>query len=550
MILLAGLWVLQSCRQKAPSPQKDEWATYRLGYQFFSTNRDSAFFYFNKVVTNVRDSNQVAMAFHNMAILQSDAGDYFGSQESLIQALQYIHKQDGKQFGTLAAHYNELAANSLYLKNYQDAIEFSQKALSYTQERNFRSTILNNQAAGFRGLKQYSKAITIYQSLLQADQNQNSAYARLLTNLVSTRWLLNPSYPAAGPLLQALQIREREKDLWGQSSSYSHLSDYYRRSAPDSAFVYASRMYTAASKLRNPDEELQALSRLTDLAPATELRKYATRYQELSDSVQTARNAAKNQFALIRYQSQEQKADNLRLQRDNAEKSNQLNKQRFLSAIIFIVLVAGGVTSWLWFKRRQERMKLEREKAVQEKEYQILKSVHDVVANGLYRLMKRVQNREQLPEAELITHLDQLYERSRTLSYGQAVHVNQFHEEVALLVSSFADEDTRIFIAGNESELWANSNNLLQNVVLDTLLELMVNMDKHSQASQVAVKFERQEQQLIMTYHDNGVGLPTDVQFGNGLTSTGNRIHQSGGQLIFDQRNTGGLQVNIILPLP
>jgi len=59
---------------------------------------------------------------------------------------------------------------------------------------------------------------------------------------------------------------------------------------------------------------------------------------------------------------------------------------------------------------------------------------------------------------------------------------------------------------------------------------------------------EREARALSVRYADDGVGLPADHQMGNGLTNTGNRISQIGGQISFEPNIPTGLKVRIYLP--
>ena len=79
-------------------------------------------------------------------------------------------------------------------------------------------------------------------------------------------------------------------------------------------------------------------------------KQYFLTYQKLNDSLQTARSKAKNQFALIRYETEKNKADFQKAQADNVKKQNQILKQYAGLGILGLVLIGGGV----WYRRRKE----------------------------------------------------------------------------------------------------------------------------------------------------------------------------------------------------
>jgi tetratricopeptide (TPR) repeat protein len=163
---------------------------------FYYGNKDSAFYYFNEVVTHPKDSLQVAMSYSYMAAMQSDAGDYFGSQESLLLSLKYLDEKKAKDHYCIAANYNELGVTNLNLNHYDAAIEYDNQALKFAQEEQLKLVVLNNKAVALQKKQQYAAAIRIYDSILTVTQPHTKEYARVLSNLAKTRWLKDTTYNA------------------------------------------------------------------------------------------------------------------------------------------------------------------------------------------------------------------------------------------------------------------------------------------------------------------------------------------------------------------
>jgi tetratricopeptide (TPR) repeat protein len=544
------LLALCSCREARRPLPKANWDTYRKAYAFLSDKPDSAFYYFNEVVSASKDSQQVAMAYTNMGMIQSEAGDDFGAQESLLLSLKFLDEKDGKDHSSLVNDYNELGMTSFNLRNYNAAISFYDKALSATADEQLKLVILNNKANAYRELKAYGPALNIYRTITEKTGKDSAAYARALTNMAATRWLSDPRYDAATELFKSLAIRMKQKDEWGQNSSFAHLADYYARSRPDSALHYARRLYLTAQRLQSPDNRLDALEKLVRLAPPGESRGYFVKYRALGDSIQTARNAAKNQFALIRYNVQKERADKLKLQKDNTEKKYQIDRQRVILLGTFALIVLGAFFLRFWYRKRTQRLELEAANAIRESELKTSKKVHDVVANGLYRIMKEVENRPGIDKAVLLDSIDDLYEKSRDISYeGQTPHSKPFHERVAVMLNSFATDEVRVLSAGNTESLWEHTNPGQQDELWHILQELMVNMRKHSGAENVAIRFGTGNKKIDIHYTDDGTGIRGTLKKKNGLRNTGNRISGMGGELIFDTSQEKGLKIQISFPV-
>lgn len=426
-------------------------------------NNDSAFYYFNKIATSSTDSLQIAMAYSYMATIQNYAGDYYGGQESLLTSLNFLDEHKEADQYCLMADYHELGNNSLKLKNYDAAIDYFDKALGYIKDTSYRIIALNSKAVVYQKKQDYKKAIGIYQSILPLSKKNRKEYARILSNYAKVKWQQDATYYPVPEMMEALQIRQQEKDKRGLNASYAHLSDYYLNTQPDSALFYAEMMYKTARQIDNPDNEIEALSKLITLSPAPTLKQYFSRYQHLNDSIQTARNAAKNQFALIRYEAEKNKAANLRLEKDNAQKRFQLIEQQFIIGIILFLFAVAAIVAIFWYRKRRQQIESRSRQAIQEHQLKTSRKVHDVVANGLYRLMTGIEHKDIIEKESLIDEIEILYEQSRDISYERpAVTVQNFHDKITNLLASFANSTTKVFITGNSDDVWLNTNTSTQ----------------------------------------------------------------------------------------
>ncbi|QHS56531.1 ATP-binding protein [Mucilaginibacter sp. 14171R-50] len=550
LILIAILLILAACQREPKKKVNVDWTTFRIAYDWFGKQQDSAFYYFNQVTAQSRDSLQVAMAYSNMAKIQYRAGDFYGAQESLVSSLKFLNEHHKTDHATLASNYNDLGLIRADLDDQNGAIDFYRQNLRFAQDTSLKDLTWNNIAYAYQQKKEYDQAIAIYQRLLNKERQENADYARALTNLATAQWLRNPSFKAAPPLLKALRIRQKAKDDWGQNSSFAHLADYYRSIKPDSALGYAKSMYEIAKRLESPDDQLQALGKLVDLSPVKHTKIYFGQFKELNDSLQTARNAAKNQFALIRYKVEKSKADNLKLQKDITDKKYQLIRQniRFygaLSAFIFITIFA-----LLWYGKRKRQQEQDKQLAVTETREKASKKVHDTLANDAYLIMKRLQNDVVLDKNWLLYHVKDLYIRARDISYDIIQRPEKdFYLKISALLKSFSTDDTRVSVVGNNKDLWDRVDPVHQFELKYIIQELMVNMQKHSEAHNVILKFEVQDNRCLLTYFDDGIGLNKDFSQKNGLTNTGNRINAIGGVLTFDTGIEKGLQISLSFPI-
>jgi signal transduction histidine kinase len=534
--------LLTACEHTRPNSPSQEWADYKKGYAFLSTRKDSAYWYFNQAANRSPSKQVVALAYYNMAMIQTDGGDYYGAQESLTQSLRSLNEHEQKDWDYLATDYNELGMTCTRLNNYRQALNYYRLALHYIRDSTFRPYILNNRGNAYKKLGQYPDAIASYGEAMRLNGKINTTYARILTNLATARWLYDPHNNPVPDLMKALAIRKQRHDIWGQNSSYAQLSDFYIKTRPDSARRYAQLMLKVADILQSPDDEIEALRKLILLSPASRTKAYFGRYGQLTDSLETRHNEAKNQFALIRYNVERNKADNLRLQKENAERNYELSG-------LLLLTVAGTLSALFWYRKRKQRIRQDAENLVQQNKLRLSQKVHDVIANGIYGVMNEVEYSDQFDRDDLLDKLEAMYELSRDISHEKDEPAGDTAVQINRLFQTFKSKTIRLAISGNEAELWEQVNDPIKGQLMLILRELVVNLNKHSRASQAAIMFELKEGILRISYRDNGVGIPETVQTGNGLRNTVSRITALNGRITFDTRTGKGAWLQIEVPL-
>lgn len=546
--------VLVGCNQPdqspASHPPKAD-AGFSNAMDLLNSQPDSAFYYFNEVATQSSDSLEIASALNYMAIIQHNAGDYFGSIESLLAALGYLKEETDDKRPYYQAVYNLLGSNNLTLDNYIDAILYYQQTVELTTDPNFKNIARNNLAVAYQKQGDYAKAIELL-TAIQNDTASNPAnQARIQSNLARTRWLQNIAYNPLPDFWTALQVRKKENDQWGLNASYSHLADYYSVTRTDSALFYATNMYEVATRLNSVDDQLEALQKIIPLAAPGNAKRYVAEYMQLSESLQKARNTARNQFALVRYESAKSKAENLELLNANAEKEWLLFRQQLIGGTLVVGLLGLMVFLINRQRKKKEQLQLQYQQSLRDQQLKTSQKVHDVVANGLYRIMTTIEYKEELDKNELLDSIEELYEKSRDISYESPdtqPAAASYHQSINDLLKGFASETTRVVIVGNEPEYWENLHPAAKQNLEQVLQELMINMRKHSKASLVVVKFEKDHQALKINYTDDGIGFAEASKFGNGLKNTENRILQLNGRISFGQHQPTGLTIVIHLP--
>jgi signal transduction histidine kinase len=321
---------------------------------------------------------------------------------------------------------------------------------------------------------------------------------------------------------------------------------------PDSALHFALNMYRTAMILQNPDDRIEALQRMIKLSTPGLAKQYFAIYRQLTDSVQYVRATARNQFAVIRYESAFNKAENLKLQQENTKKEYQLIIRDLLIGMGMIVFSALSLIAVSWYRKRRQKIESDARKVIAESKLKTSKQVHDVVANGIYRVMAEIENQDDIEKEEILDRLDNMYQQSRDISYeveASSAGLYTFEDRIKNLIAAFQTKNTSIFLKGALPKIGEKVSPAVQDELEKILQELLVNMKKHSFATKVLLQFYQKEHRVTLEYKDNGIGMDEAVKFNNGLRNTGNRIEMIKGEIIFNKNQEKGLQILVTFPV-
>ncbi|WP_438711057.1 ATP-binding protein [Aquimarina muelleri] len=216
-------------------------AFYKIGY-FYKKQENylEAFKYYNqsfKVLRNIKDSINAGACLMEMSSVQRALGDHNASKATATDGLKYL--ENSTEYRIISGLYQGISRSFSELGNQEEALLWNSKILDLCSDsiakknigvhnlpifKNARATILAEQ-------QKYAESIHILQSLLK-DKNviqKRTRYAQVLSNLGYIKFLQNPKNPESETmLLQALDIREQEEDIFGLFNSNIHLTKYYR----------------------------------------------------------------------------------------------------------------------------------------------------------------------------------------------------------------------------------------------------------------------------------------------------------------------------------
>lgn len=543
LLILITLFLIFSCKEENKIGSNPPTNRHFEIAQIFNKNNssDSAFYYFNLSKNDFLDKNDsvgAARALVNMAFIQNEKGDFYGSIETSLETNKFLKSEQGiivKKIFT--SSYNNIANASNSLRNYDSAIVYYKKAIQNADNNEAKYTCYNNIGDVLINQKKFKLAKVYLQKAILAERPDN--YSRALNNLAKAKYLDDKNYNPLQEIFKALEIRNKTKEKLDLNSSFETLSTYYLDKDKNISLKFAKKMLTEATNHNSPDDQITALKRIVTLEPKNYLQNFQ-KFDSINDDIQTSRNKHKSQFAMVRYDVEQKNTENQKLKIKNFQ-------QTIILTSLVLLLIGGG----FWYKKRKKRLQQEKELEVKNTQLKMSKKVHDVVANGIYQVMTKIENQEHFDKDEALDELEFVYEKSRDISYEKMDSKNDekdFSEKISELVGSFKNETVNTYTAGNEKEIWENVKESIQEEVYQIVRELLVNMKKHSKADRVVFRFERENNLIKIFYTDNGIGISGDLIYKNGLSSTVSRIETISGEIIFDTKIEKGLKINISFP--
>lgn len=520
---------------------------FKIGlYNYRNQNWLDAFEYYNKsknLFSALGDSSEVGKKLLTIAVIQKKLGDFKGSEITSIDALRFLRNYKDRKYRT--AIYNHLGITSKEQKNYKEARYWYGKALQIATDTIAILNLKNNKAVAEIKLQNFKTAISKLTPLLLYPNlaHEPKLAARILDNLAYAKSKLH--YPEAETELQeALKIRKTQNDLSGQFASHIHLTRHYKdRFQTPRALQHATQALHIANRLKGAEGKLEALSHLIDLKknPKSE----AIAYRTLKDSLVTARNRAKNQFAKLKYDTDKNREENFILKTQTAQKDLELAKKTITrNWWIFISFLFGIGLLSLIFRWRQ-RIKIAALNATSKTETRISKKVHDELANDISDIMTTIEHLIPTtnPKKEpLLNSLETVYERTRDIATetGALVLEKSFDKSLKELLMQHHKQDVKV-ITNIDIIRQIQLDDHKKNAIYRALQELMVNMKKHSQATRVSIIFKKQDKHHEIWYKDNGVGTDT-IHFNNGLQNAESRMQDIGGSFTFESTKGNGFK--------
>jgi signal transduction histidine kinase/ligand-binding sensor domain-containing protein len=233
---------------------------------------------------------------------------------------------------------------------------------------------------------------------------------------------------------------------------------------------------------------------------------------------------------------------------------------RFLLLLLLLGVAYYFSTLYLDYKIRHEKLKLEKEQAVDQERARISSDMHDDLGSGLstIRLLseiakRKIQDPSQTREIERISEAaGELVDKMSEIIWAMNSSNDSLENLIAYMRSFAADflehaHITHQFYIPESIPNIKLSGGTRRNIYL-AVKETLHNVVKHAQATEVVIQIEMHKNMTIMI-KDNGKGFDQEKVrlFGNGLKNIQKRMQAVGGHA--DISSDNGTRVFLDIPL-
>ncbi|AZA58973.1 sensor histidine kinase [Chryseobacterium shandongense] len=202
---------------------------------------------------------------------------------------------------------------------------------------------------------------------------------------------------------------------------------------------------------------------------------------------------------------------------------------------------------------------LEKQKLIEKERERISHDMHDDLGAGISALKLQAEFLKQRAEdEELKNDIEELLKTSEEMNLSMREmlwSLNSGNDTLGGFID-YAKIYAQNFLKKTNIQLMVEDENVISETVISTeqrrnlflcLKEALNNAYKHSKSSQIKLSFAQKDKEFIMKISDNGIGIGTNNQEGNGLRNMKRRMKEQNGHCEFTTENGTHLFFNISL---
>jgi len=544
-----------------------------------------------KVKLERGDQNGAGTSYITIGMIYAYQGNYAAALKNCFESMKIAKeignkKMLGDSYLDIGGIYMEEHNYGEAIKNYQDALKIKTELADKNGVAdcyNNIGLIYNRQNNNVSALKNFLSALKIRTEI--ADTQGVATSFNSIGQIYATENNLDSAFANLFRGLKLFQIIGDKKDI---SISYNNIGRlYWRSNQPILAEQYCINALDISKKIGSKDiirDSYQNLSLIYSTKnDYTNAYKYLDLYTQTNDSIFSKNSTRQIAEMKTRFETEEKEHQIKLLNSDNeikalqiSEQKHQLINHRILLASIISVVIFIALLSWLLISRnrskQQEKYKSEmlhqqelRTRVIIETQEgerkRIAQDLHDGIGQNLAAAKMSFETyATQLPNATsdqklIFTAIESILEDTqnevRALSHSmmpKALQERELGDAVSdLLEQTFLNSKIKYSFS---KDLPPDIPENVQICLFRVLQELLNNILKHSEATEVAVETLKYQNNIIMMVEDNGKGIPEEVKSdGIGLQSISARVHSLNGSFKIEPGPSKGTIATIRIQL-
>jgi len=558
--------------------------TYLGDYYLSQSISDSAFMNYykaEKTYLKINDQLNLAKTFLNKANLQYNEGDFFESEIAVFKTLSILKKQKNvnellyESYNLLGVLYNER-------EEYKKALEFQNSALEILQDKTipaelqYKAASLNNIGFIYMNMGNYKQAKSFFEDALKQKnlfEDRASLYAILLDNLGYTKFKLNDSEQLPNLFYESLKIRDSLDLVSGVVSCKIHLSEYFAFHKDTAKALELSKQALILSRTTTKFvNTLEALKQTAVVDPKN-ASIYSKEYIRLNDQMLKAERKMGEKFSRIEYETNEIKDQNSNLQEKNKTLVYVFSICTLLGLFFYVYKTQQAKNRELIFKQQQQianediyNMMISQQNEIEltriKEKKKVAQELHDGVLGRMFGIRISLDSLDKVDEVEAaskrkkylaeLKNIEQdIREISHDLNREKSELINNF---VAILNKLFEDQrntySSKLITSFDPNIKWELISNIVKINLYRIIQEGLQNCNKYAKADIIKVEFEIENDNLILTIADDGVGFNTKkTKNGIGLHNIEYRATECKGTVTIKSAKSEGTVLIVKIPI-
>ena len=561
--------------------------TYLGDYYRVKLVSDSSFLFYykaEKMYEKLNNKFELAKTLINKSDLLFRVGDFISSEKEVYKALRIIKDYKNQEAVNEVNYdaYNILGMVYNGMNEYDNSIAYHNKALKTLDKLQIigKSQTMAisylNLGLVYVNLKNYKIAKDYFIKGVEQQKIDNQdlkIYASLLDNLAYSKFKLNEKEDLPDLFYESLKIWSDLKLPSGIFVSKIRLSEYYSaKNDTLQAIKFSKEALSLARSTNVTRDVMRALNQMSILDPQN-ATAYTKEYIRINEELQKEERKIGEKFSRIEFETDQIKGENFDLEAKNRKLVYFFSGLTILGLFIYIIKSQKAKNRELLYKQQQQKANEDiynlmisqqntiEANRVQEKK-RVAQELHDGVLGRMFGVRMNLEGLNRFNDDLAVTQrhdylseLKNIEQDIREISHDLNREKSELINNFVAIVDNLFEEQRKTFscklITNIDSNIkWDLAVNAVKINLYRIIQESLQNINKYANATTVKVELKKQENTIVLTINDDGVGFNVNLKKkGIGLQNMISRAKDCNGDFNVKSKKGEGTTITVSIPL-